>query len=63
MKYVVDMGSRCHAIYTKFRKDWYRYSKVDTQTDDHITILLFISKIREVGSKFISQYHVLCSRQ
>jgi hypothetical protein len=30
MKYAVEMGSNAVIYITKFRKDWFRHSKVDT---------------------------------
>jgi hypothetical protein len=29
MKYAIEMGSGAHDIHTKFRKVWFRHSKVD----------------------------------
>jgi hypothetical protein len=46
MKYVVEMGLRCHAVHTKFHKDCFRHSKGDgihKHTDSMAITLAYFS--------------------
>jgi hypothetical protein len=51
MKFATEMASGCHAIHTKFHKDWFQTSEVDT--GGHTDGIRLLSVVANKESKLI----------